>query len=163
MLPLKIILSLYLLLLVVSCNRAPDVEPTSTLEPVQVEEMTSEKQLAKKMFTSMLTRLPNGMLSAVIQAQKNDKTDLRLKMNHLEKTLHELCRTQENCVGGVYSSVHNHKGKGEIMHRIFKGKRLQIACAWIEHYPSEFDPMNEQLEQDVIGRSWHWVKECFEI
>jgi hypothetical protein len=158
---LKIIFSICLFSLLVNCSKAPEVNFTSTLKPDSIEEMTDDKQLATKMFTSITTRLPNGMLSATIQ-QENPQQHLNLTINHTDKTLHELCPTQENCVGGVYSSVHNKNGQGEIFHRVFKGKNIQIACAWVEHYSTEFGSINEQLQQDVIGRSWHWVKECFE-
>ena len=151
-----------IVLLVSGCGDSQIVEePTSTLKPDKIEELTEQKKLAKKMFTSVLTRLTDGMISAVIQYE-NDKDKLQLAINHSDKTLHELCRAQETCIGGIYSSVHNNQGKGEILHRVYKEQTMQIACAWVESYHSAFGQMDKQLQQDVIGRSWHWVKVCFE-
>jgi len=135
-------------------------EPTSTLKPDNIEEIKEERILAKKMFRSILTQLPNGMINAVLHRQYGR---LYLVVNQSDKNLHELCETQETCVGGFYTSVMNQKGKGgEILHRIYKGKEIQIACAWLESYPTEFGTMNEQQQQEVIGRAWHWVKVCFD-
>lgn len=158
--------SIYLgiaILLTSGCSDSQIVEePTSTLEPDKTEEIIEQRKLAKKMFTSVLTRLADGMINALIIQSDNDKDKLQLAINHSDQTLHELCRVQETCVGGIYSSVHNNQGKGEILHRVYKGQTMQIACAWLESYPSEFGQVDEQLQQDVIGRSWHWVKVCFE-
>ncbi|RKZ74341.1 MAG: hypothetical protein DRQ57_11390 [Gammaproteobacteria bacterium] len=136
-------------------------EPTSNLKPDNVEEYTEERKLATKMFTSVLTQLENGMVSMTIHRQ-DEKARLQLKVNHSEKTLHELCRVQETCVGGIYASVNNHKDQGEILHRVYKTQRMQIACAWLESYPEKFGTMNDALQQEVVGRAWHWVKKCFE-
>lgn len=134
--------------------------PTSSLKPDQVEEITEESKLGKKMFTSVLTRLKYGNISAIIQT--NSDNQLQMAINHSDKSLHELCRARENCLGGVYASVHNNNGKGEIFHRVHKGNRMKVACAWIESYSSEFEAMSEQLQKDVIGRAWHWIKVCFD-
>ncbi len=134
-------------------------EPTSTLKPDNIKEITEQRILARKMFRSILTQVPNGMINAVLHRQYGR---LYLTLNHSDKNLHELCETQETCVGGFYTSVMNQKGKGEILHRIYKGKEIQIACSWLESYPTEFGTMNEQQQQEVIGRAWHWVKVCFE-
>jgi hypothetical protein len=150
-----------LILLTASCSNSEIDEPTSSLKPDKVEEFTAQKKLAKQMFSSVLTRLENGTVSAMLQ-RDGDKGKLQLALNHSEKTLHELCAAQENCVGGVYASVHNKGGKGEILHRVHKGKQMQSACAWLESYPSEFAPVDDTLKKEVIGRAWHWVKECFE-
>jgi len=136
-------------------------EPTSSLKPDSVEEYTEERKLATKMFSSIVTQLKNGMVSMTIHRQ-DEKARLQLKVNHSEKTLHELCRTQETCVGGIYASVNNHKNQGEILHRVYKTKRMQTACAWLELYSEEFGPMDAALQQEVVGRAWHWVKKCFE-
>jgi len=136
-------------------------EPTSTLKPEQTQEITEQKALAKKMFTSALTRLKDGMVSAMILREGNNGT-LKLAINHSDKMLSELCQTQETCVGGIYVSVHNNKDKGELFHRIHKGKTLEMACVWLESYPSRFGTMDEALQKEVIGRTWHWVKTCFE-
>jgi hypothetical protein len=136
-------------------------ESTSTLKPEQIQEITEQKELAKKMLTSALTRLKDGVVSAVI-LREGDNGKLKLAINHSDKMLSELCKTQETCVGGIYASVHNNKDKGEIFHRIHKGKTLLMACVWLESYPSKFGPMDEALQKEVIGRAWHWVKKCFE-
>jgi len=150
---------LTLLLLVGGCGDSKWTEPTSTLKPDKIEEITDQRQVAKKMFVSSLTRLPNGMMSATIHRAENE---LWLEVNHSDKALHELCPAQETCVGGVYASVHNKDAKGEILHRVYKGKTIQIACAWIEFYASEFNQVDKALSENVIGRTWYWVKKCFE-
>ncbi len=151
-----------LLLLIGGCDNSQFVnEPTSNLKPDKIKEFTNDRKLATKMFTSALTQLENGMLSAIIH-RKDENAQFYFTVNHSEKTLHALCEEQETCVGGVYASVHNHKKKGEILHRIYKTKKMQTACAWLEEYTSEFGVMDETLQKEVIGRAWHWVKVCFE-
>ena len=150
-----------LLSLLGSCDHSQFAEgPTSTIEPESVKEFSEERKLATKMFSSALTRLPNGQVGAVIHRQ-NDKAKIYLTVNHSEKNLHELCREQETCIGGVYASVLNNKNKGEILHRVHKTKKMLTTCAWLESYSSKFGVMDEALQQEVIGRAWHWVKECF--
>lgn len=161
MLPLKKSRYFVLLVLLVASCKNSQIEPTSILKPEQIQEITEQKALAKKMLTSVPTRLPDGRLSAVI-AREGDNGKLELAINRSGKMLSELCRIQENCVGGVYVSVHNNQGKGELFHRIHKGKKLQIACVWLESYSFEFGPVDNALQKEVIGRSWHWVKACFE-
>ena len=136
-------------------------EPTSTLKPEQTQEITEQKVLAKKMFTSTLTRIENGTISALI-LREGDKGKMKLAINNSDKMLSELCKTQENCVGGVYVGVHNNGDKGELFHRIHKGNTLETACVWLESYPSKFATMDEALQKEVIGRAWHWVNICFE-
>ncbi len=155
----KSIYWLILLLLVGSCSDSKWTEPTSTLKPDNIEEITDQRQVAKKMFVSSLTRLPNGMLSATIHRTEGE---FWLEVNRSDKALHDLCPAQESCVGGIYASVHNKDAKGEILHRVYKSKTMQIACAWVEFYASEFDTVDEDLTKNVIGRSWYWVKKCFE-
>jgi hypothetical protein len=135
------------------------LEPTSTLKPDKVEEITEQRILAKKMFRSILTQVPNGMISALLHRQYGL---FYLKINDSDKTLHELCQQEETCVGGFYASVMNQNEQGEILHRIYKGKEIQIACSWVESYSTEFEGMNTEQRDEVIGRAWHWVKVCFE-
>ncbi len=151
-----------LLSLAGGCDHSQFAEgPTSNLKPDNVKEFAEERKLATKMLSSVLTRLPNGQVSAVIHRQ-NDKAKIYLTVNHSEKTLHKLCLEQETCIGGVYASVlNNNKNKGEILHRVHKTKKMVTTCAWLELYSSKFGVMDEALQQEVIGRSWHWVKECF--
>ena len=147
--------------LVTSCDDSPPsvTEPTSTLKPEQSQEITEQKVLAKQMFTSALTRIENGTISALILREGDN---MKLVINDSKQTLSELCKTQEACMGGVYVSVHNNGDKGELFHRIHKGNTLQMACVWLESFPSKFGSMDDTLQQEVIGRAWHWVKVCFE-
>jgi hypothetical protein len=145
------------------CSESPIPQPTSSLKPEQVEELTEEKQLAKKMFSSILKQLPNGTVGTLIIREKPTSNRWYLKLNpNSEKTLHELCEVQDDCIGGVYASVYNDNNQGEILYRIHQGKKMQIACAWLERYPSPFETMNKQLQQDIIGRMWHWANICFD-
>ena len=148
-------------LLAVSCIDSSKLEePTSTLEPDNFEEITDLNKLAKRMFTSVLTRLPDGMIGSIIH---KDEDKFWLEINYSDETLHKICLTEDTCVGGVYSGVHNKEKGGEILHRIYTGKTLEASCAWIEFYPEKFALMDKALQENIAGRSWHWVKECFKL
>jgi len=144
------------------CSESPIPQPTSSLKPEQVEEFTEEKQLAKKLFGSLLKQLPNGTIGALILQEKPTSNRWYLQLNtHSEKTLHELCNMKDDCIGGVYAGVYNDNNQGEILHRIHRGKKMQISCVWLERYPTTFETMDQQLQQDIIGRMWHWATVCF--
>lgn len=146
------------------CSESPRPAPTSSLKPEQVEEFKEEKQLAKKMFSSALKRLPNGTVGTLIVQEKPASNHWYLKLNtDSEKTLHELCNIQDDCIGGIYAGVYNDNNQGEILYRVHRGKKMQIACAWLEHYSSPFETMDKQLQQDIIGRMWHWANVCLMV
>ena len=150
---------LLIVLLITSCIDSSKLEePTSNLKPDNFEEITDLNKLAKKMFTSVLTRVPNGMISSIVHKNENK---FWLETNNSDETLHKICLTKDTCVGGVYSSVHNQEDGGEILYRIYTGKTLETACAWIELYSEKFTQMDDTLQENIIGRSWYWVKKCF--
>jgi len=129
------------------------------LKPATVREFTDRKQLATEMFRSVLTQLPNGNVTAII-----DKINNKWQLVPIDITKYRMniyCLAKINCIGGIYASIQNNNKKGEILYRIHKGKNMTMSCAWKEFYSAPFATMSEQLKKDVLERAWHWGKVCF--
>jgi len=146
-----------LIILMTACSES--VHYTSQLVPTRTEEITDHRALAKKMLRSAITKIEGGMIAIVIQGEKNPQ---RLLI-HTDKEIgvHQRCQQQHDCLGGVYASVHTTEGKGEILYRVYKTQAMQSACAWVEFYDTPFNNMTPQLQQDILGRVWHWTQACF--
>lgn len=130
------------------------------LKPEKVHEFTDRKRLATEMFRSVVTQLPNGNLAAIID-KINNKWQL-VAVDITKYSMNIYCLAKKNCIGGIYASIHNKNGQGEILYRIHKGKNMIMNCAWKEFYSAPFETMSEQLKIDVLERAWHWSKECYE-
>jgi hypothetical protein len=129
------------------------------LKPTTVQDFTDRKQLATEMFRSALTQLPNGNVAAIID-NINNKWQL-VPIDITKYPMNIYCLAKRNCIGGIYASIQNKNGKGEILYRIHKGKTMTMSCAWKEFYSAPFKTMSEQLKKDVLERAWHWGKICF--
>ncbi len=129
------------------------------LKPTTIKEFTDRKQLATEMFRSILTQLPNGNMAAII-----DKINHKWQLVAIDITKYPIniyCRAKINCIGGIYASIQNKKGKGQVLYRIHKGKNMTMSCAWKEFYSTAFETMSEQLKKDVMERAEYWGKVCF--
>ena len=129
------------------------------LKPAKVQEFTDRKKLATEMFRSVFTQLQNGNVTAIID-KINNKWQL-IPIDITKYSMNIYCLAKRNCIGGIYASIQNKNGKGEILHRIHKGKTMIMSCAWKEFYSAPFKTMSEQLKKDVLERAWHWGKICF--
>lgn len=132
---------------------------TTKLKPEKVHEFTERKRLATEMFRSVVTRLPNGNVAAIID-KINNKWQL-VPVDITKFSMNIYCKAKQNCIGGMYASIHNKNGKGEILYRIHKGKNMIMSCAWKEFYSTAFETMSEQLKIDVLERAGYWGKECY--
>ncbi|MCK5720029.1 MAG: hypothetical protein KAH84_08815 [Thiomargarita sp.] len=158
----KYLFTLVALVIIASCATNSIKEPPSNLQPDKIKEFTENRKIATRMFSAILTQIENGMVSYTIHRQ-TENAPLYLIPNTTEQTVHKLCKKQKSCIGGVFASVHNNNSnKGEILYRVYKTQQMQLDCSWLEIYDSSFAlAMNEELKTNIIGRAWHWTKNCF--
>lgn len=125
------------------------------LKPATVQEFTDRKKLATEMFRSAVTQLPNGNVTAIIDNKQLVPVDIS------KYPMNIYCLAKINCIGGIYASIQNKNGKGEILYRIHKGKNMKMDCAWKEFYSAPFEMVSEQLKKDVLERAEYWGKVCY--
>jgi len=126
------------------------------LVPEKTESISDEKLLAKKMFTSVLTKIENGSLAGLIL-----KKDGQLQVEwSMPESLREKCDEIDECKGLVYLSIHNVENKGEIFYRVHNNKNYATICNSLETYPSTFS-MSDALKQSVLQRTLSLVQTCF--
>lgn len=156
---------IYTMLLTVSCSH--DVtEPVSRLQPDKTVEIADNKAFAKEMFQFAVKKIADGDIRAIILTTDNQRYSLKIQTEN-ETSLLEFCSLNTHCTGGIYASVGKHQDENsdypsEIFYRVHQGKKLEPACAWIEHYKDGMDMIDQSLHKDITGRMLYWVRACFD-
>jgi len=133
---------------------------TAPFVPQQIDAITDEKELIKRMFRHSVKRLPNGQLNALIQ--RNFMGALELVPTSTSN-VSDKCRATPDCLGMLYAATsQTGQEQAKILYRIYHRDESSImSCAWMETYGLNFSDKNEELMKQVKVRALEWTNTCF--
>lgn len=138
------------------CSNFLYAQENTAFLPDKTESITDEKLLAKKMFTSALTKIENGSFSGLILKKEGQFHVIWRDPDGLQ----EKCQEDDDCRGFLYVSAHNVENKGELFYRVHNNKNFNAACSWVEYYPKALS-ISDELKQFIFQHALSLVQTCF--